>query len=460
MGQPDQARAPLLAGNMKESKFLRILDRYIGTLLCWILSWFRSTRPYDPTARKILLIELFEMGASIMIIPTIRHILKERPNAQIYVLTSQGNRNSWHLSGLIDPERIICLDGRSFWAFGMSAVKAIATIRGIGVDLAIDFEKFSRISVVLSVLAGAKRIAGFFKYEYEGLYRGSSLIDAPCSFNQNAHIALNFLSLAKVAFSREQKYPNFKGSLDPRELELPLCEVTTERAAAVRNNLRLSASDTIVVICPDVGANLQVRNYPVESYAHVARALLDEKPERHIAIIGVESNRPICSELELLIGGPRVRNLCGTTTTLQELIELFSISELLIGNDNGPLHFASLTATPILGIFSTDSPFMYGPLGEAVVLYTFFHCSPCISALNHKNSRCVDGVCIKSIQPHSVVSMARKLIAGEIPTRTVNGTVPYITCGTPFTQTDQVVSIGISSSLRGSNESVSDTAAS
>jgi len=445
---------------MKESKLLRLLDRYLGTLLCWALSWFRTTRPYDPTVKKILLIELFEMGASIMIIPTIRHILKERPDAQIYVLTSKGNRNSWDISGLIDPEKIICLDGKSLWSFGSSAVKAISTIRSLGIDLAIDFEKFSRISVVLSVLAGAKRVAGFFRYEYEGLYRGSTLIDAPCSFNQNAHIALNFLALAKVAFSREQHYPNFKGSLDPRELELPLYEVAPARAAAVREQLRLSASDTLVVICPDVGANLQVRNYPVESYAHVARALLDEKPERHIAIIGVESNRPICSQLELMIGGPRVRNLCGTTTSLQELIELFSISELLIGNDNGPLHFASLTATPILGIFSTDSPFMYGPLGEAVALYTFYHCSPCISALNHKSSKCVDGVCIKSIPANTVVSMAQKLMAGEIPTRTINGTVPYITCGVPLAEAEQIVSIRSNPRSRESNESAPDRAAS
>lgn len=141
-----------------------------------------------------------------------------------------------------------------------------------------------------------------------------------------------------------------------------------------------------------------------------------------------------------MINDTRVRNLCGTTTSLQELIELFSISELLIGNDNGPLHLASLTTTPILGIFSTDSSFMYGPLGEAVLLYTFFHCSPCISALNHKSSRCTDAVCIKSMFPRTVADMARRLMAGELPRRTINGTLPYITCGQPLALTEPPVS--------------------
>lgn len=438
---------------MKESTLLRFLDRYIGTMLCWLFSCFRRIRPYRDDPRTILLIELFEMGASIMIIPTIRYILAQRPDAQIYVLTSKGNRNSWDLSGLIDPDRIICLDGKSLWTFGLSALQAVRRLRSIGIDLTIDFEKFSRISVLLSVLAGARRIAGFFRYEYEGLYRGKNLIDAPCSFNQNAHISLNFLALAKVAFSPHLEYPNYKGILDPRELELPTYEVTADRMSAFRARLEITESDSVVVICPDVGANLQVRNYPVESYAFVAKALLDAKPERHIAIIGVESNRPICDQLETMVHDQRVHNLCGVTTSLQELIELFSISELLIGNDNGPLHFASLTKTPILGIFSTDSPFVYGPLGEAVVLYTFHHCSPCISALNHKSSRCTDGVCIKSIPPSTVVDMAERLMAGRLPRRTINGSVPYITCGLPLAQTEPVVLIGANSRLNAARAS-------
>jgi ADP-heptose:LPS heptosyltransferase len=421
-----------------------------------MFSLFRRVRPYKVAPKKILLIELFEMGASVMIIPTIRYILKEQPDAQIYILTSKGNRDSWNLSGFINPERIICLDGKNLSTFGVSVVRALMVLRSIGIDLAIDFEKFSRISVVLSVLAGSKRIAGFYRYEYEGLYRGSSLIDAPCSFNQNAHISLNFLALAKVAFSAHQQYPNLKGPLDPREVELPRYEVSRERRNALREKLELSDTDTLVVLCPDVGANLQVRNYPVESYAAVARALLDNKPGRHIAVIGMESNRPICSQLEYMIGEDRVLNLCGTTNSLQELIELLSISELLIGNDNGPLHFASLTGTPTLGIFSTDSPFMYGPLGEAVALYTFFHCSPCISALNHKRSRCTDGQCIKSIAPSTVAAMALKLMAGEIPTRTINGSIPYITCGLPPNQADQVVAIRGRKLARRTGESVSD----
>lgn len=426
---------------MKESRLLRILDRYVGSFLCFVFSLFRSIRPYRSDVKRVLLIELFEMGASIMIIPSIRNILRQYPDAEIYVLTTKGNFSSWDISGLINRNRIICLDGKNFVSFSLSALQALVSLRRIGIDLVIDFEKFSRVSTIFSVLAGAKRIAGFYRYEYEGLYRGSRLIDVPCSFNQNAHISQNFLALTKAALSPETTYPNIKDWISPEELSLPRFNTSPEQKRLVRQKLGLSDSDKLVLVCPDVGANLQVRNYPLNSFAFVASELLADDPDRHIAIIGVESNRPICDAFERLLCDNRVHNLCGATQSLEEVIELISISELIIGNDNGPLHFASLTDTRILGIFSTDSPFMYGPLGEAVVLYSFFHCSPCISALNHKHSRCSDNRCIQVIPPEFVAEMALKLIAGDVQTRTINGELPYLLGSTGFNHTEPFVRI-------------------
>ena len=425
---------------MKESRLLRFLDRYVGSFLCFVLSLFRRTRPYKTSPQKVLLIELFEMGASIMIIPSIQHLRAQRQDVEIYVLTTAGNSASWEISGLIKKENILCINGRTLSSFLNSATTLVFALRRIGIDLVVDFEKFSRISTILSVFAGVRRIAGFYRYEYEGLYRGSNLIDIPCAFNQNLHIAQNFLALTKTALRPELEYPNFKGSIDPKDLMLPRYAANSERMHHLHKQLELTSTDRLVLIYPDVGSNLRVRNYPVESYAKVAHMLLEDSNDFHIAILGMNENWSICSELEALIGSPRCHNLCGTTKSLHDLMDLFSISELLIGNDNGPLHFASLTPIRMIGIFSTDSPFMYGPLGESVV-YSFFHCSPCISALNHKHSRCQDNVCIKAIPPSFVAEMALQLLAGEVETRTINGTQPYLVGNNPIRSAEPLVQI-------------------
>ena len=411
---------------MKESLLLRFLDRYVGSLVCFIFSLVRRRPKAASRIDRVLLIELFEMGASIMAIPAIQYIKSQRPQAEIFVLTIAANASSWEISGLIPESNILCLDGRGLFRFLISAIRQVYRLRSLRIDLTVDFEKFSRISVILATLAGSRRIAGFYRYEYEGLYRGERLIDARCSFNQNLHIAQNFMAVAKVGLKGDVHHPNLKESIDPDSLTLPRQRLGAERIAHIRKTLNVEEGLKIILIAPDVGGNLQVRNYPVYSYAKVAQALLDSDPYFIVMLIGVKENQQVCSELERLIGSTRCRNMCGSTHSLRSLMELISISELLIGNDNGPLHFASLTDTKILGIFSTDSPMMYGPLGECVALYTFSHCSPCISALNHKRSKCESSACIKDIPPSYVVTMAKALMANQIPTRTVNGSVSYL----------------------------------
>jgi ADP-heptose:LPS heptosyltransferase len=109
-----------------------------------------------------------------------------------------------------------------------------------------------------------------------------------------------------------------------------------------------------------------------------------------------------------------------------EFLRLISLSGLFIGNDNGPAHFASLTKTKILALFSVDTPNMYGPLGDCVVLYAYFQCSPCVSAWNHKYSICKNNLCLKEIKPDRVAKFAILHMANKIRPRTINNEVSYI----------------------------------
>lgn len=75
--------------------------------------------------------------------------------------------------------------------------------------------------------------------------------------------------------------------------------------------------------------------------------------------------------------------------------------------------------------YPDDSPYMYGPIGAAVILYEFFQCSPCISAFNHKTSRCNNNLCLQAITPERVFDFAVKVIEGKVRLGTINGEVPY-----------------------------------
>ena len=88
------------------------MDRYIGSLACFMLSLLGRlpfSRSKKGPIKNILLIELFEMGASIMTSPSLRFIQARFPEARIYVLTTQSIRSSWLKIGDLEPGRVLAL---------------------------------------------------------------------------------------------------------------------------------------------------------------------------------------------------------------------------------------------------------------------------------------------------------------------------------------------------------------
>lgn len=416
---------------MKDSRIIRTIDKNIGSLICFIFSaLYKFKKKKSLTTRKnILLIELFEMGAAIMAYPSIKYIKKTIPDAKIFCLCTNKVRESWELLGIVPKENIFSINDRNLIIFAISLIRHIAILRKRDIDLVIDLGLFMRISSIISFLIKTKQRAGFFRYEVEGLYRGI-FYDHKCSFNQNSHISKNFLALTKTAIHRENNYPNYKGKIESVELSLDQYIANKNIKEGLIEKIRLSYprynNNDLILVVPDVGKILSVRNYPRDSLVEVIDKLLTALPEHLVLLIGLIENEDICSYIHGAVNNNRCINFCGQTSSIRELVELMNFSKLLIGMDNGPIHFASLTPLKILALFSTDSPFMYGPLGNSVILYSFYHCSPCISAFNHKNSRCQKNLCLQAISPDTVVNYSLNLLKDKLNYRTINNEAHYI----------------------------------
>ena len=382
-----------------------------------------------PVCRRVLFIEFFEMGAAIMAYSALKYVKSKFPECELHVLCVSGNKESWKLLGLVPEQNIHGIASGSMLRFLSSLFGVVGFLRRKKFDLVVDFDKLTRLSAIVSFLVGPRKIAGFHRYEYEGLYRGE-LIDIPCAFNQNAHIAKNFLALCKTALAEKQHYPNYKGPIENSEILVPMFQSDVDLArqmkAQVREVFPAWQETPLVLVNPDVGPNLAIRNYPADHYVQVVRGILERSSDICVLLIGVPENDALCKKIVGAVDSERCRNFCGRTRSLAELVELINFSRLLISNDNGPVHFASLTQTPILALFSTDSPFVYGPLGNCVILYTFFHCSPCISFLNNKRSRCANNICLQTLEPAKVLESSRRIMEGGMTYRTINGDRSYL----------------------------------
>ena len=109
-------------------------------------------------------------------------------------------------------------------------------------------------------------------------------------------------------------------------------------------------------------------------------------------------------------------DLTGYTRSIRELLMLFYGADLLITNDGGPGHFASLTPIRTMVFFGPETGRLYGPLGSrAKVLESGLACSPCLSAYNHRETFCDgDNQCLKRIAPDPVLAQALATLAEPV----------------------------------------------
>lgn len=395
---------------MNQSGALQTIDRGLGRWLCKLARPFVRARKPEKI-ETVLLIELFEMGAAVMLRPSIDY-LRSR-GADVHVLTTSMSEPIWRELEDDGKLTIHSMRARSPFGFIIEILQTCWKLRRTTFDLVIDYELFFRLPALISAALKARSRAGFYKYMYEGLDRGD-FYDQRCAFNQNAHISQNYLALTKTACKQQSDTPNLKAAIHAQEiLQRPQIRYTKLKA----QNLRPT-----IIISPDVGTNLSVRNYPLRHMIEVIRQL----GSAQIFFVGTKGDE---QRLHATADG---RNLLAMGTSLLgktnfgELMQTLAKADLLISNDNGPAHFAVLTGTPTLALFSTDAPTMYGPLGQTVVAYSGFFCSPCISALNHKSTPCRDNKCLQALEPKLVARLAQSILDKKARYLTVNGLHPYV----------------------------------
>lgn len=407
---------------------MRLVERYVGSIVCFFFTLLHRLRgaPRDKSIRKILVIELVEMGAAVMAYSSLFYIKEKIPNVEIHSLCLASKKDSWQMLDLIPEGNVHVIDDTNLRALFFSILAQARELSREKFDLIIDYELFLRISAIIAFLIRAKFRAGYFRYTMEGMYRGD-FYDIRCNFNQNMHIAKNHLALTKSAISLSSHYYNYAGRIENSEIIVP----SYKSDAALKEKMRARLKELghrgepILTVAPTVGWALSIRDYPKDLYVDALRKLLAAYPKHVIVLVGTNEHRATCEYVRTEVG-ERCFNMAGETSTLQELAELFGMAELLISNDSGNPHFAAMVGLPTLAIFGPETPFLYGPLGRVVCLYEFFHTSPSITAYNHKNPPVSEDPSLRHISPERIADMARILLSGKAKYGTVNNEIPYI----------------------------------
>ena len=400
---------------MKYIKLYRILDFYIGIITCFILTVFRFIfAPFNRTSRsgeRILFIELSEMGSTILAYPAIKAVLAERPGAEIFFLTFARNRSGVEILDLFDDEHILTMRDDTLVGLFTDFLRLLGSYRRIRFTACIDLELFSRFSVILTYFSGAGRRVGFHNYTAEGLYRGD-LLTHKVLYNPHIHISRNFLALAGATTTDEMERPLFKESLGGIVLQPPIMPFDDSRIADYR--ARFCSDGPCVVVNPDSGPALPLRNWGIARYIEVIDLLVAEI-DATVVLVGTDISAASAAEIVGCVARPeKIQNMVGETETIRDLIHLIEAADLFLTNDSGPGHFAVLTDTPTFIFFGPETPALYGPIGENCrPLYSGYACSPCLTAANHRQSACTRSRCLEAITPRAVAHQLEAALSSD-----------------------------------------------
>lgn len=393
----------------------RWIDRWLGQLLCaalslWVRVITRGRRPVGMAAepRHILVILLSEMGSVVLAGPMFAALRQRYPGATLHVLQLKKNQEVAKLLGLAQPEHLHALDDSAGLGLLGDIWRVSQTLRRLPLDAVIDCELFSRISSLMAYLSGAPLRVGFTPHTQEGLYRGS-YINRAIPYNPYQHISKQFLSLVDALESpscpRTKAAPvrdlpletGLSVSFEPHELPAYRCQMLIDHPNIAGRKLVLMYAG---------GGILPERAWPATHYAQVARGLC--QAGHAVGLIGLRDDAQLARDIQQQINSEFCVDLTGYTRSIRELLMLFHGADLLITNDGGPGHFASLTPIRTMVFFGPETGRLYGPLGpRAQVLEAGLACSPCLSAYNHRETYCDgDNQCLKRIAADPVLADA------------------------------------------------------
>jgi ADP-heptose:LPS heptosyltransferase len=383
---------------------LQHTDRWIGAPLCAVLTLlrriFESASPPGPReVQRILFVKFAEQGSTVLAYPAIRRAIEMVGRENVYFVVFEDNRFILDVMEIIPEGNVITIATKNLFGLVAGAVRAVLGVRKIGVDAVVDLEFLARFSAILTFTTGAKSRVGFHTFFGDGPYRGD-LMTHRLLYNPHLHTSQMFEAMVEALTRDPAVLPTFDFTPSANQplagFRPSLSEVAEIDALLQRENPRIGSAP-LILLNPNASDLLPLRRWPTLRYVQLARRLLERYPDLFIGFTGAPAEAASNNQLADEVGSSRVIPLAGKTT-LRQVLVLYTRSEILVTNDSGPAHFASMTPIRVVTLFGPETPALFAARSpNATALWAGIACSPCVNAYNNRQSVCRNNLCMQAI---------------------------------------------------------------
>lgn len=341
--------------------------------------------------KKILVIKLRYIGDVLLSTPAVANLRYHFPDAYIAMVVNKGTeevlRYNPHLNEVIQLDRSR-IKGDLFSRIH-AQLRYITHIRKRRFDLVVDLTDGDR-GAILSYLSGSPIRIGF---NAEGRIRGRLY--------------------TKIVHPTETQMHNVEYQLEViRALGLPIITKRLELYWSKEEELFVEdwiarkglTRHPFVTIHP--GGRWWFKQWPLERFAALADILWEQHGLETVFLGGKKERE----ELKQIQCHGRRPFVTADGLTLLQMTALIQRSQLFVGNDNGPMHIAAAVGVPVVALFGSSDPKVWGPLGKGhTILYRGVPCSPC----DHMGCDMGELNCMRQISIPEVFAAAERIVAKE-----------------------------------------------
>ena len=292
---------------------------------------------------RILLLRLRLIGDVVFTTPAIRALARRYPDAQLTYVVETGAvpvvAGNPHLAEVISVPHV------RGWRRVADDFRLARRLRAMHIDLAIDFHGGPRSAW----LAWASRAPVRVGYDVQGrTWMYTQVVHRPRELRARHSVENQWDLLASID-------PAFARPADPAIDRVEMPADPAARAAVDQRLARLGVPDDARVVVIHVSAGNPFRRWPETSFATLASDLVTAGTDRWVVLAGGPSDHDATSRVLAAArarsgrGGGRIVD--GEGMSLAELRALMDRAALFIGGDSGPLHVASTSDVPIVGLF-------------------------------------------------------------------------------------------------------------
>ena len=323
---------------MASIQAIRRLDQFVGAIICSIIGLLKWRRkPTHEKPKKILLIQLWGIGETILALPTIRTLRERFPDRHLTMLTTSRVNDVFYANPYLDETLLIRTTPLSIALFMINNWKQF--------DLVIDMEEYLNISAIIAAFCGKLRLG----YQH-GIRSRTYHITVP--YNDKQHVTQTFLDLL-IPLQIHQSVRHLE--------QLNTSEHDRKQSRLLINQLHQRSK--LFLLAPGTAESAKIRMWSNHKWSILIREL-QKQYDCTILLVGAKdvtvTNEDIIMRLPT---SNDVHDVSGQTT-LREFFAIVEQSDLVISIDSGPMHIGAAQRIPTIGLFGPNTPVRFGPYGE------------------------------------------------------------------------------------------------